>query len=172
MVVDSKQGLAMKPLLSACMLLTSLAAAHAFEIRDDRGGQIGRYMETFKSIRANETVRIDGNCFSACTLVLHYVPRHRICTTSEARFGFHAAWIPADDGRPVPSPKGTKALMDRYPPDVLRRIREHGGLKTKMFYVNGSALGIRRCTQEALARSQPTFAVFRNFRSFGSVGGY
>ena len=162
----------MRWLLSAWIFVASLACAHAFEIRDHRGGQIGKYMSDFASIRAGETVRIDGNCLSACTLVLGYVPRHRICTTTEARFGFHAAWMPDNDGRPITSPKGTKALMDRYPPDVLRRIREHGGLNRKMFFVSGGALGIRRCTQEALMRSQPTFAVFRNFRSFDGARGY
>ena len=128
-------------------------------------------MSDFASIRAGETVRIDGNCLSACTLVLGYVPRHRICTTSEARFGFHAAWMPDDDGRPITSPKGTKALMNKYPPDVVRHIRKRGGLNTKMFFVSGSALGIRRCTQEALVRSQPTFAVFRNFRTVDGARG-
>ena len=61
-------------------------------IAEDRGGQIGQYLQAFNTLRSSgERVIVDGNCLSACTLVLGLVPRERICATQRARFGFHAA---------------------------------------------------------------------------------
>ncbi len=83
---------------------------------------------------------VDGNCLSACTLVLGVVPRERICATSRARFGFHAAWMPDRDGRPITSPLGTQALWSIYPVSVRRWILRHGGLSRKMIFMQGSEL--------------------------------
>ena len=105
-------------------------------ISEDRGGQIGHYLQTFASLRSSgENVVVDGNCLSACTLVLGLVPREKICATQHARFGFHAAWMPDNDGRPVTSPLGTQALWDIYPPSVRRWISSHGGLSRKMIFL-------------------------------------
>jgi hypothetical protein len=50
------------------------------------------YMQRYASIRdSGEDVVVDGECLSACTLVLALVPRQRICLTSNAVFGFQAA---------------------------------------------------------------------------------
>jgi len=73
--------------------------------------------------------------------VLGLVPRERICATQHARFGFHAAWMPDNNGRPVTSPLGTQALWDIYPPSVRRWISSHGGLSRKMIFLEGRALG-------------------------------
>jgi hypothetical protein len=107
-------------------------------ISEDRGGQIGQYLQAFTTVRSSgENVVIDGNCLSACTLVLGLVPRDRVCATSRARFGFHAAWMPDRDGRPVTSPLGTQALWNIYPVSVRRWINRHGGLSRKMIYLQG-----------------------------------
>jgi hypothetical protein len=89
---------------------------------------------------SGESVVVDGNCLSACTLVLGLVPRERICATQRARFGFHAAWMPDRDGRPVTSPLGTQALWSIYPASVRRWINQHGGLSRKMIYLQGHEL--------------------------------
>jgi hypothetical protein len=110
-------------------------------ISEDRGGQIGAYLQTFTTVRdTGERVVIDGNCLSACTILLGVVPRDRICATPRARLGFHAAWMPDESGRPVTSPLGTQALWNIYPPHVRRLINRHGGLSRKMIYVQGREL--------------------------------
>ncbi len=97
--------------------LSVTSASATMRISEDRGGQIGHYLQTFASLRSSgENVVVDGNCLSACTLVLGLVPREKICATQHARFGFHAAWMPDNNGRPVTSPLGTQALWDIYPP--------------------------------------------------------
>jgi len=107
-------------------------------ISDDRGGQIGHYLRTFTILRSSgERVIVDGNCLSACTLVLGLIPRSRICATSRARFGFHAAWMPDREGRPVTSSTGTRALWNIYPTSVRSWINRHGGLSRKMIFLEG-----------------------------------
>src|SRR5581483_4086117 len=129
-------------LLSAALLASGISSASAtMLIADDRGGQIGQYLQAFASLRSSgENVVIDGNCFSACTLVLGLIPRERICATSRARLGFHAAWMPDDSGRPVTSPMGTQALWNIYPHKVRSWIGHHGGLTRKMLFLQGDEL--------------------------------
>ena len=85
-------------------------------ISDDIGGRIGAYVDQYSQVRnSGERVVIDGACLSACTLVLGIVPRNRICVTRRATLGFHAAWMPGTEWKPVPSAVGTQALWDMYP---------------------------------------------------------
>ncbi|HEY0301885.1 MAG TPA: hypothetical protein VGC36_11150 [Rhizomicrobium sp.] len=133
-------------------------------IAEDRGGQIGQYLRLFAVMRSSgENVVIDGNCLSACTLVLGLIPKSRICATPRARFGFHAAWMPDSDGRPVTSPMGTAALWHIYPSEVKRWINRHGGLSRKMIYMqgrdmNGIVSGCDEPTRRANARSERRYA--------------
>ena len=85
-----------------------MSASAMVRIAEDRGGQIGHYQQTFAMFRSSgERVVVDGNCLSACTLVLGLIPRAQLCATALARFGFHAAWMPDSDGHPITSPTGT-----------------------------------------------------------------
>jgi hypothetical protein len=126
---------------AAVAALSVTSASATMRIAEDRGGQIGHYLQAFTTLRSSgESVVVDGNCLSACTLVLGLVPRERICATQRARFGFHAAWMPDRDGRPVTSPLGTQALWSIYPASVRRWINQHGGLSRKMIYLQGQEL--------------------------------
>jgi hypothetical protein len=126
----------------AIFLVCGVSSASAtMLISEDRGGQIGHYLQAFAALRSSgENVVIDGNCFSACTLVLGLVPRERICATNRARLGFHAAWMPDETGRPVTSPLGTQALWNIYPNKVRHWISRHGGLSRKMIFMQGREL--------------------------------
>lgn len=122
-------------------LFAADAASAAMLINEDRGGQIGQYLRAFAVVRSSgERVVIDGNCLSACTLVLGLVPREKVCVTRRARLGFHAAWMPDAYGRPITSAMGTQALWDIYPQRVRRWIDRNGGLSRKMIYLQGREL--------------------------------
>jgi hypothetical protein len=124
----------------AAALAASTAQA-AVRIKADPGGQIGPYLKELVALRGSgEKVIIDGPCLSACTMVLGVIPRDRICVTSRARLGFHAAWHPGEDGRPVTSREATKLLMDIYPEHVRSWITRRGGLSRKMMYLSGHEL--------------------------------
>src|SRR5690242_21916524 len=99
--------------------LTLSTAQATVRIRADSGGQLGPYLENLAALRSSgERVIIDGPCLSACTMVLGVIPKSRICVTHRARLGFHAAWHPGEDGKPIPSRAATQLLMDIYPENV------------------------------------------------------
>jgi hypothetical protein len=78
-----------------------------------------------------------------------------VCATERARFGFHAAWMPDRDGRPVTSTMGTRALWNIYPTSVRRWINNHGGLSRHMIFLEGDDLsGIVRACAAAPTRAQ------------------
>jgi hypothetical protein len=139
--------------LCAALLAASVTSASAeMRIAEDRGGQIGHYLQTFAMLRSSgERIVIDGNCLSACTLVLGVIPHSQLCATERARFGFHAAWMPDSNGRPVTSTMGTRALWNIYPASVRHWINRHGGLSRKMIYLQGKALDgiVQRCSSTA-----------------------
>jgi hypothetical protein len=121
--------------------LSASCASATVRIVSDAGGQIGPYLEHLVALRSSgERVVIDGPCLSACTMVLGVIPRDRICVTNRARLGFHAAWHPGDNGRPITSRGGTQLLMDIYPQNVRRWIARKGGLSPRMVYLHGREL--------------------------------
>jgi hypothetical protein len=148
-------------LLCVVVLACGVTSASAtMRIAEDRGGQIGHYLQAFAMLRSTgEHVVVDGDCLSACTLVLGLIPRSRVCATPRARFGFHAAWMPDGDGHPVTSPLGTQALWNIYPTSVRHWINQHGGLSRRMIFLEGRDLGgvLASCdhgTEHVQARSE------------------
>ena len=95
--ICSNEGGEMKiltSLLAAALLFADVGTGHAaVRIAGDRGGRIGNYISKFQRLHSSgEPVVIDGLCASACTLVLAAVPHDKICVTSRASLGFHAAY--------------------------------------------------------------------------------
>jgi hypothetical protein len=110
-------------------------------IVDDRGGPIGEYLQAFANARSTgELVVVDGDCLSACTLVLGLVPSNQICATPRARFGFHAPSVLNNEGFFVTRAKATQAMWNVYPASVQRWINQHGGLSHEMIYMDGRSL--------------------------------
>src|SRR4249920_576949 len=129
-------------LLAAVLLLAGVGASQAVvRIADDRGGRIGTYVDRYQGVRTSgETVIIDGLCASACTIVLGAVPHDRICVTSHANLGFHAAWDFGAHGRAVTNHDATQMLYSLYPSPVRRWIAARGGLKSQMIFLRGKEL--------------------------------
>ena len=138
----------MRPLRSILVLLFLLlpwvwptAGTATVRIEGDNGGRIGTYMRRFRALRdSGEKVIVDGDCVSACTLLLGYIPRGRICVTSKARFGFHSAWKPGFLGIHTYNEAGTAILYSRYPAEIKNWLAQSGGLSDRMIYLSGSDL--------------------------------
>lgn len=128
--------------LAAVLLLAGVGAGHAVvRIADDRGGRIGTYVDKYQDLRnSGEQVIIDGLCASACTIVLGAVPYDKICVTSHANLGFHAAWDFGSNGRAVTNPEATQMLYSMYPSAVRRWIAARGGLTPRMIFLRGKQL--------------------------------
>jgi hypothetical protein len=129
-------------LFCAALLLCGVTSASAtMRISDDRGGQINEYLQFFAALRTTgEPVVVDGDCLSACTLVLGMIPRNQICATPHARFGFHTAWTADLVGNVITDKPGTRALWRLYPLAVRRWIVRHGGLSHQMTFLEGREL--------------------------------
>ena len=128
--------------LAALLLLAGMGASHAVvRIADDRGGRIGTYVDRYQGLRSSgETVIIDGLCASACTIVLGAIPHDKICVTTHAMLGFHAAWDFGANGRAITNPEATQRLYSMYPSPVRRWIAARGGLTPHMIFLRGKQL--------------------------------
>jgi hypothetical protein len=112
----------------------------ATRIQNDMGGSLGQYLLKFTRLRdSGDRIVIDGNCFSACTLVT-MIPKERICVTQRAVLGFHAGWIDDPTGTRPTSAEGTSTLFELYPPTIRNWITNHGGLSTRMILLKGREL--------------------------------
>jgi hypothetical protein len=129
-------------LLAAALCSWCTSATHAgIRIVDDRGGLIETYVSRIERLRASgESVIIDGLCASACTMILAAVQPDKICVTSRAALGFHAAYQFAANGRTVPDHEATTMLYLMYPAPVKRWIIARGGLTPHMIFLRGRPL--------------------------------
>jgi hypothetical protein len=100
-------------------------------IKNDGGGEIREYVAGYLNLSLRgETVVIDGECLSACTLALGLLPKRQLCFTKRARLGFHAAT----------NLFGTALFWMIYPAEIRRWISRHGGLTSRVTYVEGKEL--------------------------------
>ena len=132
------------------LIMSAIAPAGAdVRIRSSLGGAVEDYLRFFAQVRqSGERVIIDGPCLSACTLVLSTIPKNRICVTSRAVLGFHAArWVDPRTGRMSRAPEATRIVTQSYPAGVRAWIKKRGGLTGKVIYLRGRELGslYRRC---------------------------
>ena len=129
-------------LLAAALLLAGVGASHAaVRIAGDQGGRIGNYITKFERLRlSGQPVVIDGLCASACTLVLSEVPHSKICVTSRATLGFHAAYDFGSNGHTITNREATMELYSTYPASVRRWIAARGGLAPQMIFLRGQEL--------------------------------
>jgi hypothetical protein len=103
------------------------------------------------SAAAGDTVEIRGPCFSACTLVVSYIPRERLCFDRRGRLAFHLARDRFESGE-WPNLNATKELVESYPADIRAWMDARGGFLQLPY--NGFwelpalelwAMGYRRC---------------------------
>jgi hypothetical protein len=130
-------------LLAANVLLAGVGTSDAAVVRiaDDPGGPIGTYVDRYEDVRASgEVVIIDGYCASACTIVLGTIPHDRICVTSRARLGFHAAYDLGSNNRRIANPEATQYLYSMYPFEVRHWIDKRGGLTPHVIFLSGREL--------------------------------
>jgi hypothetical protein len=125
----------------ACAAVTGSAVADV-RIVNDPGGEVSSYVQKFQEMRAaGDRVVIDGPCLSACTLLTGIIPRDRVCVTSRAVLGFHAAsYFDDASSSLVPTKEGSRVVMRLYPPAIRAWIGRHGGLTPTLVLLRGREL--------------------------------
>ena len=128
-------------LVAILLILNVSEASSAVRIANDRGGLIATYIVKYQRLASSgESVIIDGFCASACTMVLSAFPHDKICVTSRATLGFHAAWNYGANGRAFTDPEATLMLYSTYPMPVRRWIARRGGLTPHTIFLSGRRL--------------------------------
>jgi hypothetical protein len=128
--------------IAAILFLVGQASALAeVRILASPGGDAVAYLKLFSHLnQSGERIVIDGPCLSACTLLLTEIPRSRVCVTSRAILGFHAAQLMDNHGRKYPAPSATHLVEAAYPSAVRSWIERHGGLTSKLILLRGREL--------------------------------
>jgi hypothetical protein len=91
-----------------------------------RGGNLEQHKEYFKALAASgEDVEVRDACWSACTLVLAYIPKKQLCFSQTATLGFHLARLP--NGKPAMI--ASWAMFNSYPQDIRMWLQAKGGVE-------------------------------------------
>jgi hypothetical protein len=95
-------------------------------IYHEPGGVIKEHIERWRALaRSGADVEILGPCYSACTLIVTYVPKERLCFGAFATLQFHLAW---DRETGKPSLEGSLWMLKQYPREIYDWIMERGGV--------------------------------------------
>jgi hypothetical protein len=121
------------------------------------GGILPEHEARFKALaESGDDVEVRSLCGSACTMIMAYVPRDRLCFAVTASLWFHEARSGATAETATPSVSTTQYMLDKYPPDIRLWLRDRGGVEKmtveKWWVLHASELwemGYRKCAPEA-----------------------
>lgn len=149
----------MKPLmgiLTGALFLWAYAAQALVIIKQDNGGVIRDYLQYYQTIRASgDEIRLDGGCYSACTIFTSVLPAWQVCYTDNAELGFHSARWSIDNSYAGPA---TMEMFEAYPPKLQKMLKEKGWWgqeHPELVIIKGDelrALGYRKCGETAFTR--------------------
>jgi hypothetical protein len=124
-------------------------------LQNEPGGYIAIYRHRFETLAASgDSVEIRGKCLSACTLVLAYIPKERLCFHETAWLGFHHAAL-SNGAVNESTMRETQAMFDSYPQDIRTWLQQRGSIE-KMpggvgFWAISSSelwkMGYRKCDE-------------------------
>jgi len=90
------------------------------------GGVIKEHIERWQELaRSGADIEILGPCYSACTLIVAYVPKERLCFGVFASLQFHLAWV-RETGKP--SLDASLWMLKQYPREIYDWLMEMGGV--------------------------------------------
>jgi hypothetical protein len=113
------------PLGTAGPIVTNPVRPVPLPIVIGRGGRLDEHRATFEGYsRAGAKVELRGPCYSACTLVLAYVEREKLCIAPGAFMAFHAVRGERFQQYMVAE---TRKMYESYPPEIRRWIDYSGG---------------------------------------------
>jgi hypothetical protein len=154
--------LALAPASARDTTITFESGRSATFITQDPGGRIVDFVRKYSNMRdAGTHVVIDGDCISACTILIGVLRPENVCATSLAAFGFHSASYRSVDKKGKEhfehNPEISELIWDTYPGD-LRTLLAYRGWNgpnphPDLIWVKGDELSkfVRTCTQDDLS---------------------
>ena len=95
-------------------------------IRYGAGGDMQQHDASYRLLETTARyVQIHGDCYSACTLILHHFSKRRLCFGENATLQFHKARH--YDG--TSSLESTRWMVNGYPQDIRTWIVAMGGIE-------------------------------------------
>jgi hypothetical protein len=95
-------------------------------LQHEPGGIIVEHINRWRQLaQSGDDVEIRGPCFSACTLIVAYVPKERLCFGDYASLQFHLAWV-RETG--TPSLDWSLWMLAQYPQDIRNWLMARGGV--------------------------------------------
>jgi hypothetical protein len=100
-------------------------------ITDDPGGIIVQFVKKYSDMRdAGTNVVVDGQCVSACTLLLGILRPDKVCATPDAVLGFHSASLITSEPGKEPviehAAEISTLLFNMYPGRVRAYLTREG----------------------------------------------
>jgi hypothetical protein len=119
----------------------------------ERGGVIKEHVERWQELaRSGADVEILGPCFSACTMIVAYVPKERLCFGAFASLQFHLA---SDRETGKMSLDASLWMLKQYPREIYDWIMERGGVASMTIQTfwelraqNLWRMGYRKCERD------------------------
>jgi hypothetical protein len=143
------------------------------------GGLITEHVKRFQELaQSGDSVEIRGPCFSACTLIVAYVPKERVCFDEFASLNFHHAGGMKVYFSNAEAVAATRWMFQRYPPNIRDWLNAQGGIEKipsiGWWTLDAPALwemGYRKCEYEAPPPMMPPSRPLTTFRPLQNVDG-
>jgi hypothetical protein len=118
----------------------------------ERGGVIKEHVERWQELaRSGADVEILGPCFSACTMIVAYVPKERLCFGVFASLQFHLV----SDRETGKMSLDASLWIKQYPREIYDWIMERGGVASMTIQTfwelraqNLWRMGYRKCERD------------------------
>lgn len=143
-------------ILTGALFLWATAAQAIVIIKSDGGGIIRSYLQYYQTIRASgDEIKVDGKCYSACTIFTGVVPANHVCVTDRAELGFHSARYSIDNSY---AEEPTMEMYEAYPPRLQKMLKDRGWEGQEhpdLIIIKGDdlkTLGYRKCGETMLHR--------------------
>ena len=140
-------------ILAGALFLWAASANALVVIKADGGGIIRSYLQYYQTIRAaGDEIRLDGKCYSACTIFTGVIPAWRVCFTDNAELGFHSAAYTIDRSY---AKEATEEIFDAYPDRLKKMLKDRGWVGEEhpdLIIIKGDdlkTLGYRKCDESS-----------------------
>jgi hypothetical protein len=123
-------------------------------LNEEIGGDFLAHLKRWEDLaETGSDVEIRRPCWSACTMIMVYVPKDRLCFGPRASLKFHLVSRKFGETR-TPDIRSSHWMVAQYPPDIYLWLRDRGGVEkmsVEEFWTLDAtelwAMGYRKCKE-------------------------